>query len=456
VSEPPTADPNKWEFDARDGYQINLSTGNKTEAIKVDTREAAIKMVKDAPDQFFGCSWVQPGYQGGATVYPRSCDFYESGFARNKNQPDATGAMKATYQMLPPNVQVQPDDYTDTVLAQYQGRSMSSKCPGRGQGVMDKPGLRVVADVNPKDICQGGVGDCWLLSAISALAEFDDAILKLFKNRRDLHLPPRDGFNKYTISLYDLRTWRPVDVVVDERLIWDEQKSSLLGCTSAQGDLWPALLEKAVAAHCGGWDQIDGGQCTHAWRMLTGCKEVYSINSRDGGRSYTCMGAYNPNENRWEELANSPHKGFRGVWPMKWPQVGGGGKLDQAFGQEIVFSKMCAWDDANYIMGAGSQSGSDTNSTDGIVDGHAYSVLRCIQNAGGAGFDMVKMRNPWGQHEFEDGGWTEGGPNWTRYPEVYEACGRPVTKDDGVFWMAKENFFKYFGTIYLCAHDMAS
>ena len=31
-------------------------------------------------------------------------------------------------------------------------------------------------------------------------------------------------------------------------------------------------LEKAVAAHCGGWDKIDGGQCTHAWALLTGCQ----------------------------------------------------------------------------------------------------------------------------------------------------------------------------------------
>merc|ERR1719305_1162198 len=111
--------------------------------------------------------------------------------------------MKATYRMLPQDFTVDPDAYTDTVLARYQGRRMSSRCPGRGQGVLDKPGLKVVADINPKDVDQGGVGDCWLLSAISALAEFDDAVTTLFKKREDLHMPPSDQFNKYTISLYD-------------------------------------------------------------------------------------------------------------------------------------------------------------------------------------------------------------------------------------------------------------
>ena len=114
--------------------------------------------------------------------------------------------------------------------------------------------------------------------------------------------------NSYTVSLYDLATWqevrtspspspspRPspspipnphphpnpnptpnpnqVDVVVDERLARKPDGTGLLGCEpSRDGELWACYLEKAVAAHCGGWDKIDGGQCTHAWALLTGCK----------------------------------------------------------------------------------------------------------------------------------------------------------------------------------------
>jgi hypothetical protein len=38
-------------------------------------------------------------------------------------------------------------------------------------------------------------------------------------------------------------------------------------------------------------------------------------------------GKFNPNDNVWEQMANSPHEGFRGNWPMAWPELGGGGPL---------------------------------------------------------------------------------------------------------------------------------
>ena len=60
--------------------------------------------------------------------------------------------------------------------------------------------------------------------------------------------------------------------------------------------------------------------------MLTGCKDTYTIRKANGG-GYGCFGAFNPNDERWETLANSPHDGFRGMWPMTWPKVGGGGEL---------------------------------------------------------------------------------------------------------------------------------
>ena len=87
---------------------------------------------------------------------------------------------------------------------------------------------------------------------------------------------------------------------------------------SADGELWVCYLEKALAAHCGGWDKINGGQCTHGWALLTGCQDQYTIFADDDGK-YRCAGTYNPNYQRWEALKNSPHDGFQGLWPMDWP-----------------------------------------------------------------------------------------------------------------------------------------
>ena len=55
---------------------------------------------------------------------------------------------------------------------------------------------------------------------------------------------------------------------------------------------------------------------------------------------YRCTGKFNPNENRWEELDNSPHKGFRGLWPMRWPELGGGGGYDLELDQDELFNRM--------------------------------------------------------------------------------------------------------------------
>merc|ERR1712070_588089 len=115
---------------------------------------------------------------------------------------------------------------------------------------------------------QGGVGDCWFLSALSTLSEYDGAIHQLFA-KTDWANMPGDDFNTYTVTLWDLPTWSQVDVVADERLCTKPDGSgNLLGCQpSPTGELWIPILEKAMAAHCGGWDKIDGGQPTHAWMV---------------------------------------------------------------------------------------------------------------------------------------------------------------------------------------------
>jgi len=176
------------------------------------------------------------------------------------------------------------DKYTDGMT--FQGKKLHSSknlpiMPGRGMGCGDNPGLKIIGDVDPSDIFQGSVGDCWLLSGISAVAEFDGAIKRLFRKTSHLDKMPWDGKsgssatgNTYTITLWDLPTWTEVDIVIDERLPahYSGKGDLLAGKPSEDGELWACYLEKALAIHSGGWDKIVGGQCTHAWALLTGCK----------------------------------------------------------------------------------------------------------------------------------------------------------------------------------------
>merc|ERR1712151_1453005 len=100
------------------------------------------------------------------------------------------------------------DRHTDSVITHLGGDKLGDPVtPGRGYGCADIPGLKIIGDVYPSDINQGGVGDCWLLSAISALAEYDGAISKLFRKTPDLHSKPGQDSNTYIVTLYDLKTW---------------------------------------------------------------------------------------------------------------------------------------------------------------------------------------------------------------------------------------------------------
>jgi len=295
------------------------------------------------------------------------------------------------------------------------------------------------------------------LGGISCLAEFDGAVHRLFRKTPDIMAMPAEGANSYTITLWDLPTLSEVDVVVDERLPMRSDGGGLLGCVpSRDGELWVCYLEKALAIHCGGWDRIHGGQTTHAFALLTGCREQRTIKATGGGR-YGCFGTWNPNDERWEQLANSPHDSFRGLWPMSWPEVGGGGEAGIELGLEETFGRMCEWDATNFMMAAGSSgSGSDSSTTDGIVDSHAYSVLTCVRHVAGTSFDLLKCRNPWGSGgELANNPWGDGGGAWDEYPEVRAEL-KPVAANDGLFWVSKEDFFEHFDTVYLSPTDMSA
>ena len=66
----------------------------------------------------------------------------------------------------------------------------------------------------------------------------------------------------------------------------------------------------------------------------------------------------------------------------------------------------------------------------------------------------VKVRNPHGKKEIENGTWADDGPGWERYPQIKAAL-NPIVADNGIFWVSHKEFYRYFHTIYLCAKDMS-
>lgn len=46
----------------------------------------------------------------------------------------------------------------------------------------------------------------------------------------------------------------------------------------------------------------------------------------------------------------------------------------------------------------------------------------------------------------EDGEFDDDGPGWDKYPEIKKAL-KPTKKDDGIFWVTKQEFFHFYGTV---------
>jgi hypothetical protein len=92
-----------------------------------------------------------------------------------------------------------------------------------------------------------------------------------------------------------------------------------------------------------------GGQCTHAWALMTGCKHQYTISRNPKTGKFICTAKYNPYEKKWAKHGNSPHDSDPSMWRVEWPEIGGGGIMNMELSEDELFLRMVAWDGANYI-----------------------------------------------------------------------------------------------------------
>ena len=99
------------------------------------------------------------------------------------------------------------------------------------------------------------------------------------------------------------------------------------------------------------------------------------------------------------------------------------------------------------FLGAGSPSHEDgdrAKSDTGIVQGHAYSILKLVQVDG---VKLICLRNPWGQGEWT-GDWADDSELWTT--RMKNMTGHKDFADDGIFWMDFNDFVHEFDSVYVC------
>ena len=98
------------------------------------------------------------------------------------------------------------------------------------------------------------------------------------------------------------------------------------------------------------------------------------------------------------------------------------------------------------MMSASRGEGEEKNE-DGVVSGHAYSLLAILEfKHDGQDVRLLRLRNPWGKGEWT-GDWSDGSSKWT--PELRQRY-KVVDADDGTFCIPYADYMENFACTTFC------
>jgi hypothetical protein len=262
------------------------------------------------------------------------------------------------------------------------------------------------------DVRQGRDGDCWLLAALCTLSNKPSLIERVCVARDEQvgvygFVFHRDG--EWISEIIDDKLYltKPdFDESFLERILWEDRErvnseeqyrkayqsgSGALYFAQCEHDneTWLPLLEKAYAKAHGDYQAIEGGFTGEGIEDLTGgvTTELYTTDILD-------------KEYFWKEELMKVNDDFlfgcaTGVWGVGWGE------------------------------------------RKGIVENHAYSVMRAVEMGG---HRLVLLKNPWGRGEWK-GAWSDGSKEWTAewLINLNHRFG-----DDGKFWISYEDLLRKY------------
>uniref|UniRef100_A0A7N9ATL7 Calpain-3 n=1 Tax=Mastacembelus armatus TaxID=205130 RepID=A0A7N9ATL7_9TELE len=253
----------------------------------------------------------------------------------------------------------------------------------------------IVGGASRTDICQGDLGDCWLLAAIACLTLNEKLLYRV--------VPQEQSFSEGYAGIFHFQFWRYgdwVDVIIDDRI--PTFNNQLVFTKSAErNEFWSALLEKAYAKLHGSYEALKGGNTTEAMEDFTGgVTEFYEMKEAP------------------KELYKIMKKALER------------GSLMGCSIDSLVPARF------------------ETRTVTGLVKGHAYSVT-AVEEHKDSKVRLVRLRNPWGQVEW-NGPWSDNSKEWATLSKAEKEKLQHQSAEDGEFWMSFEDFKKNYTKIEIC------
>ncbi|XP_068441425.1 calpain-12 [Clinocottus analis] len=249
------------------------------------------------------------------------------------------------------------------------------------------------------DICQGQLGNCWLLAALSCLTMHPTLFVKV--------VPPNQSLSSDYAGIFHFRFWQYgewVEVVVDDRLPVREGRL-LFSYSHTRHEYWSALVEKAYAKLVGCYGSLKGGNISEGMEDFT------------GGIAYSLQVSSRTPRVLWRSLTAALSQG----------------SLLSCFIQASSYREV----------------GKVTD--DGLIKGHAYAITDTDKVT--KALDeilLLKLRNPWGFVEY-CGAWSDNSKEWDSVAKVEKERIELKKIEDGEFWIRAEDFSSLFDVVELCS-----